>query len=260
MNPLEAASTDSGGDHRTDTHHPLWHKLRSFTFDEPGMRLTFARRLARDNGWPTAFAGRVVEEYRRFLFLSQVAGHPVTPSDEVDQAWHLHLVYTRSYWEDLCGKVLGQPLHHGPTRGGEKEDAKFEQWYEQTLASYRDWFGEEPPADLWPESTVRFSRPATIRRVSTQDFWLLPRPALRQAGALAALAATLCLTTGFVAELSTTEWLVIGALALILLLILIACWRGRRGRKGGDGGTGCSGWFGCGGSGCGGGGCGGGGD
>jgi hypothetical protein len=259
MNDPEATTTDPGGNHHTATNHPLWRALRSFNFDGPDTRLTFVRRLARDNGWAPDFASRVVEEYRRFLFLSQVAGHPVTPSDEVDQAWHLHLVYTRSYWEDLCGKVLGKPLHHGPTRGGQKEDGKFADWYERTRASYGNWFGERPPADIWPESTVRFSRPATIRRVSTLDFWLLPRPALRQAGAMAALTAVLCLTTGFVAELTTGEWVGVIVLALLLMLVLITACRRRRGGKRGDGGTGCSGWFGCGSSGCGGG-CGGGGD
>ncbi|MEK6230809.1 MAG: hypothetical protein N2A42_03075 [Luteolibacter sp.] len=33
-------------------------------------------------------------EYKRFVALAMLAGHPVTPSEEVDQAWHLHLVYT----------------------------------------------------------------------------------------------------------------------------------------------------------------------
>ena len=76
------------------------------------------------SGWPARMVGpskytdRVIEEYRKFLYLLASAGHPVTPSDQVDQAWHLHLTYTRSYWEDLCEKTIGKPLHHGPTKGG----------------------------------------------------------------------------------------------------------------------------------------------
>ena len=96
----------------------LWQRIAAFEFDPVDAALPFSRRLARDNGWSDAFAQRAVEEYRRFVFLAMVAGHPVTPSDEVDQVWHLHLCYTRSYWEDLCGEVLPRPLHHGPTRGG----------------------------------------------------------------------------------------------------------------------------------------------
>ena len=87
------------------------------------------QRLARDNGWTFEFAERVVEEYRRFAFLAKTAGHPVTPSDEVDQMWHLHLTYTRSYWDDFCGRVLEAPLHHDPTQGGRAEGEKFDDWY-----------------------------------------------------------------------------------------------------------------------------------
>ena len=78
---------------------------------------------------------RAIEEYKRFVFLAMAAGHPVTPLDEVDQVWHLHLCYTRSYWEDLCGEVLRAPLHHGPTRGGAAERARFDDQYRRTLAS-----------------------------------------------------------------------------------------------------------------------------
>jgi hypothetical protein len=45
--------------------------------------------LARDNGWPREFTRRVVEEYKRFMFLTTVADHVVSPSEAVDQAWHL---------------------------------------------------------------------------------------------------------------------------------------------------------------------------
>ena len=42
-------------------------------------------------------------------------------SEQVDAAWHLHLTYTRSYWDRFCKETLGQPLHHDPTRGGPAE-------------------------------------------------------------------------------------------------------------------------------------------
>ena len=75
----------------------LWASIEKFEFDTPGVELPFSARLARDNGWSSDFAHRVIEEYRRFLYLSAVAGHTVSPSDEVDQVWHLHLTYTSSY-------------------------------------------------------------------------------------------------------------------------------------------------------------------
>src|SRR5581483_11477810 len=78
----------------------LWARLQGFEIDEPAAALDFTGRLARENRWSRDFARRVVEEYKRFAFLAMAAGHPVSPSDQVDQAWHLHLIYTQSYWDE----------------------------------------------------------------------------------------------------------------------------------------------------------------
>ena len=161
-------------------HDPLLGRLQALSLDAPGAALSFTQRLARENGWPLAFAGLVVAEYRRFLYLAVRAGHPVTPSDAVDQAWHLHLVYTDSYWNDLCGSILGRPLHHGPTRGGREEAAKYTDWYERTLASYRRIFGEQPPARVWPRSSERFGEAPYFRRINTRRHWVIPKPAWLQ--------------------------------------------------------------------------------
>src|SRR4051794_21859641 len=76
----------------------LWQKIKAFELDRAGDGFPFSARLARENGWSRSFAFRVIEEYRRFVYLMATAPHPVSPSDAVDQAWHLHMTYTRSYW------------------------------------------------------------------------------------------------------------------------------------------------------------------
>jgi hypothetical protein len=170
----------------------LWRKIEAFQVNQPGTRFTFEDRLARENRWTPEFARRVVGEYKRFLLLAMLAEHPVTPSDEVDQAWHLHMVYTRSYWEELCGGVLPRPLHHGPTRGGRAEDTKFTNLYERTLATYRAVFGQEAPADIWPVTATRFGRAPSFQRINTSENWIVPKPRLtpgRVVGAGAALVA-----------------------------------------------------------------------
>ena len=129
---------------------PLWPQLRDFPLDEPGARRPFTRRLAEEKGWSPSYARRIVVEYRRFLYLGARAGHPVSPSGTVDEAWHLHLTYTRSYWEALCGQVLGRPFHHEPSRGGPAEAQRHARMYADTLASYLRLFGETPPAEVWP--------------------------------------------------------------------------------------------------------------
>jgi hypothetical protein len=158
----------------------LRERIEAFVLDEPNTSLPFTSRLAREQAWTHAYAARAVLEYRRFLYLAMTAGHPVTPSEAVDQVWHLHLVYTKSYWQRLCRDVLGQDLHHEPTQGGLSEGVKFTDWYEKTLASYQSTFGENPPSDLWPTAQRRFANAGAGRWVDGHRFWLIPRPSFTQ--------------------------------------------------------------------------------
>src|SRR5262245_8668783 len=114
----------------------LLERIEAFPMDEALSQQPLVSRLARANGWRLEFARRAVREYRRFMFLVCEAGHPCCPSDEVDQVWHLHLTYTRNYWRDFCGEVLGRPVHHDPSKGGSNEHHKHVTMYLDTLASY----------------------------------------------------------------------------------------------------------------------------
>ncbi|MDX2064371.1 MAG: hypothetical protein SFX74_01380 [Fimbriimonadaceae bacterium] len=146
----------------TDTQRELWNRIDAFRIGPQGVADTFARRLAREQGWSLAFADRVIAEYKRFVFLCMEAGEVCTPSVAVDEAWHLHLTYTRSYWDDMCGTILDRPLHHDPSAGGNQQAEYFWDRYEQTKRNYTRFFGETPPADIWPSATERFAprRPA----------------------------------------------------------------------------------------------------
>src|SRR5688572_19051694 len=114
-------------------HLELLKRLEAYTLDDATAAFSFSERLARENHWPLAFTQRVIREYKRFAFLAIAAGHPVSPSHAIDEAWHLHLLYTQSYWRDFCGWILQTPLHHQPTRGGAGEREKFQNWYANTL-------------------------------------------------------------------------------------------------------------------------------
>ena len=160
-------------------------RIMAFSFDDGEAAFPFAARLARENGWSRDFAERVIVEYRRFVFLALAAGHPVTPSDQVDQVWHLHLLYTRSYWHRFCGQTLGGRLDHGPTKGGRQESVKFENWYERTLDSYRKIFGDPPP-DIWPPSEIRFGDDLHYVRVNRKRNCIIPRARLRILGEVVA--------------------------------------------------------------------------
>ena len=169
-------------------HLELRKRVEDFSLDDPNSAFPFTERLARDNAWRLPYARRVAREYKRFAFLAAAAGHPVSPSDQVDQAWHLHMIYTESYWQRFCGEALRRPLHHHPTRGGADERAKFNDWYARTLASYRVLFDEEPPTDIWPDASRRLGEDTHFVRVNASRNWIIPKPAcfsaLKNLGAL----------------------------------------------------------------------------
>ncbi|MEE4299873.1 MAG: TIGR04222 domain-containing membrane protein [Pseudomonadales bacterium] len=172
-------ATSAGPRSWTDERIQLYERLQAHEFDDPASDFPFTQRLARDNHWPLAYARRVVDEYRRFCFLACVEEEDVTPSDQVDQAWHLHLLYTRDYWGPFGRDVLRRQLHHGPTRGGSVERRRYDDQYTRTRHAYLRWFGEHPPADIWPGATERFSRDVRWVRVNRDDHWLLRKPRLR---------------------------------------------------------------------------------
>lgn len=153
----------------------LWIAIKEFELDDETSSLTFSDRLARENGWTKEFALRAIEEYKKFMFLISVINHPLTPSDEVDQVWHLHLLYTQSYWKEFCEEILKREVHHGPTKGGTEENNKFSDWYSQTLLCYKEKFATDPPADLWPSKEIRF-RQSDFKRVDLLKKLIIKKP------------------------------------------------------------------------------------
>lgn len=165
---------DSSSSKMNTEESQLWQKIKSFKLDDVNASFSFVDRLRRENGWSYEFALRAVLEYKKFMFLICVTPHPLTPSNEVDQVWHLHLLYTESYWEDFCDKTLNQKIHHGPTKGGGEERDKFTDWYQKTKEVYREKFHINPPEDLWPSSEIRFSE-LNFRRVNLHRNWVIPK-------------------------------------------------------------------------------------
>lgn len=160
--------------------HPVWRALSSYSIGPQDAALPFQSRLARENGWSDAQARRVIDEYRKFVFLAVTGDDEVTPSDAVDQAWHLHLTYTRDYWERFCPHVLGKPLHHGPTAGGAAERGRFFRQYANTLRRYEAVFGPAP-ADLWPSAQQRLRVNPRACWVHPRDVFFVSRKAVRRA-------------------------------------------------------------------------------
>ena len=222
----------------------------SFSIGDPSDPLTFTRRLANDNGWDINFANRCVTEYKKFLYLASLSPLPLTPSDEVDQVWHLHLTYTHSYWHQLCGEVLPEPLHHHPTRGGKQEQLKYRQQYQNTLDFYQQQLGEIPPKDIWPSVDRRFNAKNNFVRINLSAFWYLKKPS--SSGVAAAVLPLLLIACS--PDTDEGLWFYVKWAIGIYIAYRVIRWLGS---KGGGSGGGCGGASGCGDGGCGGGGCGG---
>jgi uncharacterized protein (TIGR04222 family) len=131
-------------------HLPLWNKIQAFAFDDAAAVITFSGKLAATQNWSPSFTQRAIEEYRKFMLLCCISEKGAAPSQTVDEVWHLHLTYTRSYWIDFCRDTLNKDIHHYPSTGGEQEDNKHQEWYKETLQLYRSVFGIDPPPDIWP--------------------------------------------------------------------------------------------------------------
>lgn len=153
----------------------LWQRLARYEVGPAEAKLGFAARLARENRWSDEHADLVIHEYKRFCYLAVTTGHEVTPSDAVDQVWHLHLTYSRDYWQHFCPVILEADLHHGPTAGGRSESERYYDQYAATLASYEAAFDEAPPPDIWPDAQRRFGVDPKGLRVNPADVMILDR-------------------------------------------------------------------------------------
>ena len=159
--------------------HPVWASLFPYVIGPDDAALSFTARLARENGWSPAYAERVIGEYKKFCFLAVTGDREVTPSDAVDQAWHLHLTYSRDYWERFCPEVLGRPFNHEPAAGGGAERHRYFEQYAETLKRYEQMFGEAVPTDIWPSAARRLIEDPKARRVHPRDAFIIPKTASR---------------------------------------------------------------------------------
>lgn len=158
-----------------DEQLKLWNEIKRFELDKSEISFSFTDRLARENDWTIEYSIRAILEYKKFIFLLTIANHPLTPSDQVDQVWHLHLLYTQSYWEDFCENTIKRKIHHEPTKGGETEKNKYTNWYEKTKELYFEVFKSKTPNDIWPSSEIRFTE-INFKRINIKRNWIIKKP------------------------------------------------------------------------------------
>jgi hypothetical protein len=160
-----------------------------------------------------------------------------TPSGPVDQAWHLHLSFTKSYWKDLCKNTLEKEIHHHPTKGGKKEAEKFDTYYTSSFDLYKQKFNCEPPQDIWHNNKKRFSD-IDFQRVNLQQYWLVKKPSY--IFKRITLLVFVCLFAFlFIQAVGLSILFTAGATAIIILIIVRNAKRSKRNRGSGCSATGC---------------------
>lgn len=223
----------------TKNEKQLWGKISQFNFNDEDNDFKFSDRLARENNWSLDYAKKVIEEYKKFLFLCCITTTGVTPSDQVDQAWHLHLTYTKSYWIELCKNALEKEIHHNPTKGGTSEATKFDSFYSKTKEDYRKIFKVEPPLEIWPNNGNRFSD-IHFKRINTARNWIIKKPTQEQKSIFYTLIVSLTSLSLIQASNQNTNSI---PTIIIIIAVALILYLARNDNNNRNGGSGCS--FGC---------------
>lgn len=133
-------------------------KLLHFKVSSNGDFAIFWDKLTSENGWSLSYAKEAFLEYKKFVWLASIGQSAVVPSKVIDKVWHLHMTFTKSYWHDLCGDVLGFELHHMPSPNTKNSLQADKIQYKNTLLMYEREFGEVPNRRYWPApKKTRFS-------------------------------------------------------------------------------------------------------
>lgn len=100
-------------------------------------------RVAKEHGYSKNDAANLVKEAKRMLYLSIISDQAVSPSLQVDDAWHEMLMFTRFYQE--FADFIGGFIHHDPTPGPPDGG----RLYEKTKQNYEVFFKERPNPRYW---------------------------------------------------------------------------------------------------------------
>jgi hypothetical protein len=94
----------------------LWHKIKNanlLTGDVDNN--IFKNRLKAKYKWTEEKCDDLISQYKQFLFIAATSNESETPTQEVDEVWHEHILFTRDYFDDWT-KILGKTIHHAPDK------------------------------------------------------------------------------------------------------------------------------------------------
>ncbi len=101
-------------------------------------------RIAKQNNFSEEKAAALFKEAKRMLYLHTLTKKPVSPSLDVDEAWHEMLMFTKFY-KSFCD-TIGVFVHHDPSPGPPDGGRT----YASTKSAYEEQFGQKPDPAYWP--------------------------------------------------------------------------------------------------------------
>lgn len=127
----------------------LWKRLQAHCFGSENERADFAGKLAKRYSWSKGFSRQIIEEYRRFVYLSQISTEKLRPSKTIDQVWLFHMKDVENYSKLLGVTGLENEFAHVPAITDVASTQSREQ-YRNTKILYQTEFGERAKKRFWP--------------------------------------------------------------------------------------------------------------
>ncbi len=83
------------------------------------------KKLITNYNWLKSEAEEAEKQYKNFIYICiKYAGeHSFSPSTDVDEFWHQHILDTEKYTKD-CTFIAGKYLHHRPSIRGESRSER----------------------------------------------------------------------------------------------------------------------------------------
>ena len=126
-----------------DTHMPTLNE--AITYIHQMDLSSVISRTAKLVTWDEKSANEAGKQYKNYLILIKKysGNHELSPSKDIDEIWHNHILYTQQYCQD-CTAIFGHYLHHEPHDASKRKAIRQagKSPFDVTQALYHQEFGE----------------------------------------------------------------------------------------------------------------------
>lgn len=102
-------------------------------------------QMVKQHSWKKRYSRNVATEYERFMILRN-KNNNLSPSDDIDEFWHQHILNTSLYTE-YCQEKFSGIVHHDPEDAFNQTKRKTR--LRNTIKEYKKIYGKIPEGDVW---------------------------------------------------------------------------------------------------------------